>query len=110
MNQDGPQVSGFQTDPPSEAQVLASLNHPNIAGIYGIEQGAIVAELVEGIEPAGPRTAEAALPLIHQLIDALDYAHDKGILHSGLKTSRGIKGWRFGVYWRRPGTQDGNHG
>src|SRR5271166_4693593 len=37
-----------------EAQVLAALNHPNIAAIYGIEQGAIVMELVEGEAPAGP--------------------------------------------------------
>src|SRR5919205_1875500 len=37
-----------------EAQVLASLNHPNIAAIYGIEQGAIVMELVEGADLAGP--------------------------------------------------------
>src|SRR3954451_7347939 len=37
-----------------EAQVLASLNHSNIAQIYGVEQGAIVMELVEGASPAGP--------------------------------------------------------
>jgi Protein kinase domain len=41
-----------------EAQVLASLNHPNIAGIYGIEQGAIVMELVEGANLAGPLPAD----------------------------------------------------
>src|ERR1700691_2434385 len=37
-----------------EAQVLASLNHPNIAAIYGIEQGALIMELVEGADLAGP--------------------------------------------------------
>ena len=49
-----------------EAQVLASLNHPNIAAIYGVEERAIVLELVEGASPAGPLSAEEALPLIHQ--------------------------------------------
>src|ERR1022692_869570 len=62
-----------------EAQVLASLNHPNIATIYGVEDGAIIMELVEGQSPAGPLFAEAALPLIHQLIDALESAHEKGV-------------------------------
>src|SRR5713101_2864508 len=52
-----------------EAQVLAALNHPNIAAIYGVEDRAIVMELVEGQSPAGPLSADAALPLIHQLID-----------------------------------------
>src|SRR5271169_2675039 len=62
-----------------EAQVLASLNHPNIAAIYGVEERAIVMELVEGESPAGPLSADEALPLIHQLVDALEYAHDKGV-------------------------------
>src|SRR6478672_531860 len=44
-----------------EAQVLASLNHPNIAGIYGIEQGAIVMELVEGENLKGPVAVDIAL-------------------------------------------------
>ncbi len=68
-----------------EAQVLASLNHPNIATIYGVEEGAIVMELVEGESPAGPLSDEAALPLIEQLIDALEYAHEKGVVHRDLK-------------------------
>src|SRR5437762_14141456 len=68
-----------------EAQVLASLNHPNIAAIYGVEERAIVLELVEGASPAGPVSAEEVLPLIHQLIDALEYAHEKGIIHRDLK-------------------------
>src|SRR5438270_3533432 len=41
-----------------EAQVLASLNHPNIAAIYGIEQGALIMELVEGADLAGPVPVE----------------------------------------------------
>ena len=68
-----------------EAQVLASLNHPNIAAIYGVEDRAIVMELVEGAAPAGPMREEEALPLIHQLIDALEYAHERGVVHRDLK-------------------------
>src|SRR4051812_8360842 len=68
-----------------EAQVLASLNHPNIAAIYGVEERAIVLELVEGQTLAGPLSEEEALPLVHQLIDALEYAHEKGIVHRDLK-------------------------
>src|ERR1035441_884169 len=45
-----------------EAQVLASLNHPNIAAIYGIEQNAIVMELVEGDDLKGPVPIETAIP------------------------------------------------
>ncbi len=68
-----------------EAQVLASLNHPNIAAIYGVEERAIVLELAEGQTLAGPLSPEEALPLINQLIDALEYAHEKGIVHRDLK-------------------------
>src|SRR3989442_7819200 len=68
-----------------EAQVLASLNHPNIAAIYGVEERALVMELVEGPTLAGPLPLEEALPIIHQLIDALEYAHEKGIVHRDLK-------------------------
>src|ERR1700686_1640862 len=69
-----------------EAQVLASLNHPNIASIYGVEDRALVLELVEGPTLAerlaqGPIPLDEAMPLIHQLIDALEYAHEKGIVH-----------------------------
>src|SRR5436190_19883681 len=59
-----------------EAQVLASLNHPNIAAIYGVEDRALVMELVEGEHLQGPLPVEQALPIIHQLIDALEYAHE----------------------------------
>src|SRR5437016_7495437 len=68
-----------------EAQVLASLNHPNIASIYGAEDRALVMELVEGETLAGPLPLDEALPIIHQLIDALEYAHEKGIIHRDLK-------------------------
>ena len=68
-----------------EAQLLASLNHPNIATIYGIEDRAIIMELVEGAPVKGPLTDDQALPLINQLIDALEYAHDKTVIHRDLK-------------------------
>jgi hypothetical protein len=55
-----------------EAQVLAQLNHPNIAAIYGVEDRALVLELVDGPEVAGPIDPDDALPLLHQLIDALE--------------------------------------
>src|SRR5262252_8991868 len=68
-----------------EAQVLASLNHPNIAAIYGLEERALVMELVEGESLTGPLSVQQALPLVYQLIDALEYAHEKGIVHRDLK-------------------------
>src|SRR3989442_4474122 len=70
-----------------EAQVLASLNHPNIAAIYGVEERALVMELVEGatIAERMPFDAAGARPLIYQLIDALEYAHEKGVIHRDLK-------------------------
>ena len=54
-----------------EAQVLASLNHPNIAAIYGVEDRALVMELVEGETLRGPLILEQALPILQQLHDLL---------------------------------------
>ena len=73
-----------------EAQVLASLNHPNIAAIYGVEDRALVMELVEGPTlaeriAAGAIQVEEALSVVHQLIDALEYAHERGIIHRDFK-------------------------
>ena len=68
-----------------EAQVLASLNHPNIAAIYGIEAGAIVMELVDGADLAGPLSAETALGYARQIAAGLEAAHEKGIIHRDLK-------------------------
>jgi len=77
-----------------EAQVLASLNHPNIGGIYGFEDasgvGALVLELVEGPTLAdriarGPIPVGEALSIAAQILSALEAAHDQGIIHRDLK-------------------------
>jgi eukaryotic-like serine/threonine-protein kinase len=77
-----------------EAQVLASLNHPNIAAIYGFEDSgathALAMELVEGPTLAerikgGAIPLEEALPMAKQICEALEYAHEHGIIHRDLK-------------------------
>jgi len=73
-----------------EAQVLASLNHPNIAHIYGVEDRALVMELVDGPTLAehiaqGPVPLAEALEIARQIGDALEAAHERGIVHRDLK-------------------------
>jgi len=70
-----------------EAEVLASLNHPNIAQIYGVEDRALVMELVPGKTLKGPLPIETALNYAKQIAEALEAAHEKGITHRDLKPS-----------------------
>ncbi len=77
-----------------EAQLLAALNHPNIAAIYGLEDAgstrALVMELVDGLTLVD-RIAQNALPveealvIARQIAEALEYAHERGIIHRDLK-------------------------
>jgi Tol biopolymer transport system component len=72
-----------------EAQVLASLNHPNIAALYGLEESngvrALVMELVEGETLQGPLPLDEVVPVAKQIAEALEYAHDCGVIHRDLK-------------------------
>ena len=77
-----------------EAQMLAALNHPNIAHIHGLEESgqvrALVMELVEGEDLAhrlvrGPISLDEALPMARQITEALEAAHELGIIHRDLK-------------------------
>src|SRR5215472_14831315 len=77
-----------------EAHLLATLNHPNIAHIYGVEDStgvpALVMELVDGSTLAdriakGPLPLDEALPIAKQIAEALEAAHEQGIIHRDLK-------------------------
>src|SRR5499427_8288239 len=81
FSQDADRVARFER----EAQLLAALNQPNIAAIYGIEQNALVMELVEGHNLHGPLPVKTALDYARQIAAALEAAHEKGIVHRDLK-------------------------
>ncbi|MGB6544460.1 MAG: serine/threonine-protein kinase, partial [Candidatus Acidiferrales bacterium] len=87
---DAEKLSRFQR----EAKMLAALNHPNIASIYGFEDSgnvhALVMELVEGPTLAdriarGAIPIEEALPIAKQIAEGVEYAHERGIVHRDLK-------------------------
>src|SRR5262245_58630751 len=88
--EDGQRMARFQR----EAKLLACLNHPNIASIYGLEESgdrsALVLELVEGPTLAervkeGAIPIDEALPIANQMAEGLEYAHELGIIHRDLK-------------------------
>src|SRR5215813_8238967 len=90
FSRDPDRVSRFQR----EAEVLASLNHPNIAQIYGLEESkdtrCIVMELVEGDTlqdrlKRGPIPIDEALRIAKQIAEALEAAHESGLVHRDLK-------------------------
>src|SRR5690348_4479072 len=99
MARDAERMARFER----EAQVLASLNHPNIAAIYGLEESngirALVMELVEGEtlgekivgegsalpRERGALPCQEALPIARQIAEALEYAHERGVMHRDLK-------------------------
>ena len=116
-----------------EAQVLASLNHPNIGSIHGLEEGpsnagqptqALILELVDGPTLAdrleqGAIPLDEALPIARQIADALEAAHEHGVVHRDLKPSNIklrpdglVKVLDFGlaklIESVRPGTAHGN--
>src|SRR5882724_2099294 len=96
-----------------EAQVLASLNYPGIASVFGLEEWngvrALVMELVEGPTLgerllSGPMRIEEALPIAKEVAEALEYAHERGIIHRDLKPANikvppdgGVKLLDFGL-------------
>ena len=93
--------SEFSTDPErlsrlrQEARVLASFSHPNIATIYGLEEHAgvsfLVLELVKGetlaerLQRTGPMSPEESLAVMSQVADALEGAHQQGVIHRDVK-------------------------
>jgi len=85
LAQDADRLARFRR----EAELLAALNHPNIAAVYGLEESegvvAIVLELVDGEMLGGSLPLADALPIARQIADALEAAHEKGIVHRDLK-------------------------
>ena len=73
----------------NEAEVLASLNHPGIAHVYGfVEAGdikGIAMEFVDGATLAGPVPVDTAIDYVQQVIEALEYAHERNVIHRDLK-------------------------
>ena len=70
-----------------EARSIAALNHSNVCQLYDVGPNYLVLEYVEGENPLGPMSFDEALPIIRQLIDGIEAAHDKNIIHRDLKTA-----------------------
>ena len=68
-----------------EAQVLASMNHPNIEAIYGVEELAFIMELIETETLHSLLLVETALNYARQILEQLEYACERGIIHRDLK-------------------------
>src|SRR6476646_6389722 len=68
-----------------EARAVAALNHPNISTLYDVGPNYLVMEYIEGEAPKGPMPLEEALRIARQIRDALEAAHEKGIIHHDLK-------------------------
>jgi len=128
---------GFSQDPDRparfqrEAELLATLNHPNIAAVYGLEKAegvtAIVLELVEGDtlaeriakvpQPSQGPALDEALAIARQIADALEAAHEKGVIHRDLKPANvkvtpdgKVKVLDFGLAKLVGPAQAGHHG
>src|SRR5215813_1226348 len=87
---DGDRIARFRR----EAQILAALNHPHIASIYGFEDSgsthALVLEFVDGLTlddriAQGPIPLDEALTIAKQIAEALEAAHEQGVIHRDLK-------------------------
>jgi serine/threonine-protein kinase len=70
-----------------EARSIAALNHSNVCHLYDVGPDYLVLEYIEGASPLGPMPFDEALPIIRQLIDGIEAAHEKNVIHRDLKTA-----------------------
>ena len=70
-----------------EARSIAALNHSNVCHLYDVGPNYLVLEYVEGENLVGPMSFDEALPIVRQLIDGIEAAHEKNIIHRDLKTA-----------------------
>src|SRR3954462_11347458 len=95
-----------------EARAVAALNHPHICALYDVGPNYLVMEYVDGLPLHGPLPPAEAVRLARQLLDALDAAHRKGIIHPDLKPANilvcedGVKVLDFGLAKREAASVD----